>query len=434
MAGLVPGSQVLGRISFAMAGKPLAVVEVPLKDPSMVVRSAEPYNAGPPLETLRTSLLTPVQLFFVRNHGTVPVVDAAAYRLTVTGLVDRELQLSLAALQREFTPSTVTATIQCAGNRRRELNAVRSIEGEIPWDAEAVGTATWTGVPLGAVLQAAGVRALGRYVHLLGLDTVATDTQGFGGSIPLEKAMSPEVLLAYEMNGSPLLPVHGFPLRVVVPGYIGARSVKWLRSISVAAEPSRNYFQSHAYKWFPPHVLAQTVDWTAGLTLTEPPVSAVIDSLETKEPTQIEVVPPVPESIEETGIPPSIIEHLILKFLYFRGEVIGRLLGETRQLVADYAELTILDARRAAIRLAWILGTVLVAAVLVVTSWMGLVAASIVFAWGHGASWPIALGIAALVNLVTAAALGWFTLKLAKELPFTALLRQLRGRDPEPPQ
>ena len=107
------------------------------------------------------------------------------------------------------------------------------------------------------------------------------------------------------------------------------------------------------------------------------------------------------------------------------GEVIGRLLGETRQLVADYAELTILD---------WILGSVLVAAVLVVTSWMGLVAASIVFAWGHGASWPIALGIAALVNLVTAAALGWFTLKLAKELPFTALLRQLRGRDPEPPQ
>ena len=222
----------------------------------MVVRGTEPYNAGPPLESLRASFLTPVPLFFVRNHGTVPVADAAAYRLTVSGLVDRELRLSLVALQREFAPSTVAATIQCAGNRRRELNAVRSIEGEIPWDAEAVGTATWTGVPLGAVLRAAGARALGRYVHLLGLDTVATDTQGFGGSIPLEKAMSPEVLLAYEMNGSPLLPVHGFPLRVVVPGYIGARSVKWLRSISVAAEPSRNYFQSHAYKWFPPHVRA----------------------------------------------------------------------------------------------------------------------------------------------------------------------------------
>jgi len=116
------------------------------------------------------------------------------------------------------------------------------------------------------------------------------------------------------------------------------------------------------------------------------------------------------------------------------GQVLGRLLGEARQLVADYAELTILDARRAAIRLAWILGAVLVGAVLIVTSWMGLVAAGIVFAWGHGASWPIALGIAALINLVAAAALGWFTFQLAKELPFTALLRQLRGRDPEPPQ
>ncbi|HUQ76963.1 MAG TPA: phage holin family protein [Burkholderiales bacterium] len=114
--------------------------------------------------------------------------------------------------------------------------------------------------------------------------------------------------------------------------------------------------------------------------------------------------------------------------------MVGRLVGETRQLVADYAELTILDARRAAIRLAWILGSVLVAAVLIVTSWMGLVAAGIVFAWGHGASWPIALAIAALINIGAAGALAWFMLKLAKELPFTALLRQLRGRDPEPPQ
>jgi len=116
------------------------------------------------------------------------------------------------------------------------------------------------------------------------------------------------------------------------------------------------------------------------------------------------------------------------------GEVLARLLGEGRQLVADYAELTVLDARRAAIRLAWILGCVLVAAVLIVTSWMGLVAAAIVFAWGHGASWPIALAIAAVVNLIAAGALAWFTLTLAKELPFTALLRQLRGREPEPPQ
>jgi len=96
------------------------------------------------------------------------------------------------------------------------------------------------------------------------------------------------------------------------------------------------------------------------------------------------------------------------------GDVVGRLLNEGRQLVADYAELTVLDARRAAIRLAWILGCVLVAAVLLVTSWIALVAAAIVFAWGHGASWPIALAIAAVLNIVGAGALAWFTLTLAK--------------------
>jgi uncharacterized membrane protein YqjE len=116
------------------------------------------------------------------------------------------------------------------------------------------------------------------------------------------------------------------------------------------------------------------------------------------------------------------------------GEVVGKLLGETRQLVADYAELTVLDARRAAIRLAWILGCVLVAAVLIVTAWVVLIASGVVWVWGHGASWPTALAVAAVLNLVAAGLLGWFMLKLAKELPFTALLRQLRGRDPEPPQ
>src|SRR5438046_8931378 len=98
----------------------------------------------------------------------------------------------------------------------------------------------------------------------------------FGGSFPLERASRPDVLLAYEINGSPLPPVHGFPLRVVVTGYIGARSVKWLRSVAVAAAPSENYFQAHAYKLFPPSVRAHTADWNAGVTLTAPPASAVI--------------------------------------------------------------------------------------------------------------------------------------------------------------
>jgi uncharacterized membrane protein YqjE len=116
------------------------------------------------------------------------------------------------------------------------------------------------------------------------------------------------------------------------------------------------------------------------------------------------------------------------------GEVIGRLLGDARSLVADYTELAVLDARRAAIRLAWLLGAVLIAAVLIVTTWMGLVAAGVVFMLGQGASWVTAILVAAFLNVVGAAALGWWMLALIKELPFTALLRQLRGDAPQKPQ
>jgi hypothetical protein len=116
------------------------------------------------------------------------------------------------------------------------------------------------------------------------------------------------------------------------------------------------------------------------------------------------------------------------------GELIGRLLAEARSLVTDYAELAVLDARRAAIHLAWLLGAVLVAAVLIVTTWMALVAAGVVFMLGHGASWVTALIVAAVLNLVGAGLLGWWMLALVKELPFTALLRQLRGGAPPKPQ
>ena len=116
------------------------------------------------------------------------------------------------------------------------------------------------------------------------------------------------------------------------------------------------------------------------------------------------------------------------------GEAIGGLLAEARSLVGDYAELAVLDARRAAIRLAWLLAAMLIATVLVVTTWMALIAAGVVIMLGQGASWASALAIAAVLNLVGAAALGWWMLALIKELPFTALLRQLRGRAPEKPQ
>jgi hypothetical protein len=112
------------------------------------------------------------------------------------------------------------------------------------------------------------------------------------------------------------------------------------------------------------------------------------------------------------------------------GEMLGRLLGETRQLASDYALLAVLDARRAAVRLAWLLSAGLIAAVLVVTAWLGGVAAAIVYMLGEGMSWIAAIGIAALINLVAAAALVWWMRRLLTELPFTALVRQLRGEAP----
>ena len=116
------------------------------------------------------------------------------------------------------------------------------------------------------------------------------------------------------------------------------------------------------------------------------------------------------------------------------GEAVGRLLADARSLVADFAELAVLDARRAAIRLAWLLGSVLVTAVLVVTTWMALVAAGVVIMLGQGASWGTALIVAGLLNVVGAGALVWWMLTLIKEMPFTALLRQMRGDPPKEPQ
>jgi sulfite oxidase len=175
--------------------------------------------------------------------------------LTVTGLVDQALVLSLDDLH-QLPRQTVTATLACAGNRRSEMAVIRPLPGEIPWQAGALGTAEWTGVPLRQVLQAAGVQTNARQVAFLGLDETGPGEAGrsfpFGGSIPLEKAFQLEVLLADEMNGAPIEPAHGAPLRLVVPGYIGARSVKWLSAISIQETPSDNYFFTHAYRLFPP--------------------------------------------------------------------------------------------------------------------------------------------------------------------------------------
>jgi sulfite oxidase len=248
------------------------------KHASMLVRQEQPYNAEPPAELLVETHCTPPELFFVRNHGAVAQVDANSFRLTIAGQVFKPLRISMKELRNNFPKTTVTATMQCAGNRRTDFLSLAPIPGEVPWAAQAIGNATWGGVAVAELLRAAELKSDARHIEFCGLDQIEGKGAkfGFGGSIPLGKAMSPEVILAYEMNGSPLPPIHGFPLRAVVPGYLGARSVKWLSDIDVRREPSANYFQAHAYKMFAPHVTEQTADWTKGEVIEEMPVNSVI--------------------------------------------------------------------------------------------------------------------------------------------------------------
>jgi sulfite oxidase len=266
----------------------------PEKHPEMITRSEQPLNAEAPLYLLPRNFTTPTELFYIRNHGSIPEGDTDRYHLSVTGMVQQQMRLSLNEIRENFSKSTVTATLQCAGNRRQDLMEVAPIPGEEPWSAGAIGNAEWSGTPLREVLQAAGVYSESRHVAFTGLDEIEMGDQsfGFGGSIPIEKAMSLEVLLAYEMNGEPLAPEHGFPLRVVTPGYIGARSVKWLASISIQEEPSSNYYQTHAYKLFPPQVDEETADWSKGLMLGELSVNSVIC-----QPADEETVPAGPVSV-----------------------------------------------------------------------------------------------------------------------------------------
>jgi sulfite oxidase len=223
------------------------------KRADMVVHEGEPFNAETSPAALAEASVTATDAFYVRGHGAVPQVGAEAWRLHVHGLVERELSLSLSTLREALTEREVTATLQCAGNRRAGLMAIRDLPGQQPWGPGATGTAVWTGVALADVLALARPLPTGAHVGFEGADVCdgAAPGERFGGSIPLSKACRPEVLLAWAMNGEPLAPVHGAPLRVVVPGYVGARSVKWLQRIELREQPWQGYFQHVAYRLLP---------------------------------------------------------------------------------------------------------------------------------------------------------------------------------------
>jgi len=223
------------------------------KREDMVVHGTDPYNAEPAPHALASGHLTPVDMFYTRNHGPVPDLDPETWRLRVDGLVATPLELTRKALQEDFEQRTVTATLQCAGNRRADLNLVRRVPGEDLWGPGATSTATWTGAALAEVLRAAGLQGDARHACFSAPDLtgLAHPPQTYGSSVEIHKALSDEVLLAWQMNGQALPAVHGAPGRVVVPGYIGARSVKWLDRVTGSLHPSDSYFQETAYRLLP---------------------------------------------------------------------------------------------------------------------------------------------------------------------------------------
>jgi sulfane dehydrogenase subunit SoxC len=203
-------------------------------------------NHGLPLEALRYPI-TPVGLHYLLIHYDIPDVDADAWSLGIEGRVRNPLTLSLAEL-RDRSDHEVTSTMECAGNGRALL-APHVVSQ--PWLLEAIGTARWRGVRLKELLEEAELLDDAVDVVFTGLDRGLEKgvEQHYQRSLALDDALGDDVLLAYEMNGAPLLPQHGFPLRLLVPGWYGMTSVKWLTRIEVMAQPFEGYQMTAGYRF-----------------------------------------------------------------------------------------------------------------------------------------------------------------------------------------
>ena len=245
---------------------------------ALSVKSSKPFNAETPMEVLVDSYNTSNELFYVRNHLPVPKVDPKTYSLEVSGEGVKSVKLTLEDLKTKFKEHSVTATIQCAGNRRSEMSAVKLVRG-LSWGASAIGNAKWSGVKLLDVLDYAGVKKDPsiRHIQFEGLDKDLTGDP-YGASIPVQKALSEsgDVLLAYKMNDQPLPVDHGYPLRVVVPGTVGARNVKWLSRIIVSKEESSSFWQQKDYKVFSPGVTMESANFSLVSAIQEMPVQSAI--------------------------------------------------------------------------------------------------------------------------------------------------------------
>ena len=237
------------RLSVAAGAAALAPWHVDLfaQGPSAerrLVRSVKPQDLETPVG-LFDSWITPNDLFYVRSHLYTPTISLADWTLTVDGLVDEPLKLTMDDL-RKLPETTLVATLECAGNGRAFFDP--PVAG-IQWERGAVGNARWTGVRLSEVLKRAGSKAGAKFVWCDGADVPMGTVPDFIRNVPMMKAFEGDVLLAYAMNGAPLPVANGFPVRLVVPGWEAAYSVKWLTHLTVADREHDGFFVQGAYRY-----------------------------------------------------------------------------------------------------------------------------------------------------------------------------------------
>ena len=234
------GALVVGALP-AWAGAPA--------QPDLIVRNTWPEHYETALDALGRSWVTANERFFVRSHFPVPDVDQAAYRLEVSGLVKTPLSLTLAEL-RALPQFERAHTLECAGNGRGLYKLANTAGTQ--WEYGAVGNAKWGGTPLLALLERAGVQPEAKHVWFEAADRAPLpEVPPFLRSIPIEKAMD-DVLLVHRMNGAPLPKLHGAPVRVIVPGWYGMASTKWVTRVRVEAAPSDNHWIARGYHYVYP--------------------------------------------------------------------------------------------------------------------------------------------------------------------------------------
>ena len=225
-------------------GAPTLEEAVLQRKEKLIVHSPRPLDLETPPELL-DSWITPISRFFVRSHFYIPNVEASRWQLSVEGLVEKPLRLSLAEIQRLPQVERVV-TLECAGNGRAFFEP--RVAG-IQWRKGAVGTARWRGVRLRDVLARAAPKPEAKHIAFDGADTGMVTAPDFVRSVSVEKCLHPDTLLATHMNGAPLLIEHGFPLRLITPGWEGAACIKWLTKITAAPDEADGFFMKTAYRY-----------------------------------------------------------------------------------------------------------------------------------------------------------------------------------------